>query len=423
MKLWQPFTQHAVTPPPPVVARAEGAYLYLADGRQLFDGISSWWVTTHGHSHPVIRAAIVAQSEKLSQTIFANFTHDAANEFADALSRIIDPKFARVFLSDSGSTAVEVAINMVVGTWFHRGQPQRHKIIAFENAYHGDTVGAASVGARSVFTRHGEPLLFEVLRVPSPAFAGAGSAEDAARCLEVLAQTLRTHENEIAAVMIEPLVQGAGGMKMYAPEILDEITRTAHAHDIFVVFDEVMTGFGRTGTMFAYQQCRELPDIIALAKGITGGFLPMAATLATQEIFDAFYSTDRARQLFYSTSYTGNALACAAAAANLRVWREENTLEKIAAINSWHQKFLPALNVQNPRIRGTIAAFEIGGDANYLAGIGAELHQFCMTRGIFIRPLGNTVYLLPPYCATEDDLKHCYETMAEFLSQNTLLAA
>jgi adenosylmethionine-8-amino-7-oxononanoate aminotransferase len=417
MKLWQPFTQHAVTPPPPVVARAEGAYLHLTDGRKLFDGISSWWVATHGHSHPVIHAAIAAQSEKLSQTIFANFTHDAANEFIDELSRVVDPKFARVFLSDSGSTAIEVAINMVVGTWYHRGQPQRHKIIAFDHAYHGDTVGAASVGARSVFTRHGEPLLFEVLRVPSP-------ANDPARCLEVLQQTLHAHENEIAAVIVEPLVQGAGGMKMYSPAVLDDITRTAHAHGAFVIFDEVMTGFGRTGTMFAYQQCCELPDIIALAKGITGGFLPMAATLATQEIFDAFCSTDRARQLFYSTSYTGNALACAAAAANLRVWREENTLEKITVINAWHQKFLPRLAVRNPRICGVISAFEIdGADNNYLAGIGAELYQFCMTRGIFIRPLGNTAYLLPPYCTTESDLEHCYDAIAEFLNRAEILAA
>jgi len=417
MKLWQPFTQHAVTPPPPVVARAEGAHLHLADGRKLFDGISSWWVATHGHSHPVIRAAIAAQSEKLSQTIFANFTHDAANEFTDELSRVVDPKFARVFLSDSGSTAVEVAINMVVGTWYHRGFPARHKIIAFDHAYHGDTVGAASVGARSVFTRHGEPLLFEVLRVPSP-------ADNPARCLEVLQQTLCAHENEIAAVIVEPLVQGAGGMRMYSPAVLDNITRTAHAHGAFMIFDEVMTGFGRTGTMFAYQQCRELPDIIALAKGITGGFLPMAATLATQEIFDAFYATDRARQLFYSTSYTGNALACAAAAANLRVWREENTLQKLSAINSWHQKFLPRLNVQNPRSCGTIAAFEITGDDNdYLAGIGAELNHFAMDRGIFLRPLGNTVYFLPTYCATESDLKNCYDVIGEFLNQTSARAA
>ena len=267
MQLWRPFTQHALAPPAPVIARAEGAYLFVEDGRKIFDGISSWWVTTHGHSHPVIAAAIAEQTARLSQTILANFTHDVVQTFMAEFRKFVAPQFEHLFLSDSGSTAVEVAIKMVVGAWYHRGSPKRYKIIAFDHAYHGDTVGTSSVGARGTFTRANEPLLFEVLRVPSP-------ADGAVACLEGLEHTFKTHRDEIAAVVIEPLVQAAGGMKFYAPDALDDITRMARKYGAFMIFDEVFTGFGRTGTMFAYQQCTELPDIIALSKGITGGFLP-----------------------------------------------------------------------------------------------------------------------------------------------------
>jgi len=412
MELWQPLTQHAMAPPPPVIVRAEGAYLYTADGRKIFDGISSWWVTTHGHSHLAIRAAIAVQAEKLSQTILANFMHDAVNNCISELGQVVDEKFAYTFLSDSGSTANEVALKMAVGAWHHRGQPQRYKIITFDHSYHGATLGATSLGARGVFSRPHEALLFEVLRVPSPAV-------DAAACLDSLKKIFAAHKNEIAAVIIEPLIQGAGGMKFYAPEILDEITRIARAKGAFVIFDEVMTGFGRTGMMFAYQQCKELPDIITLAKGITGGFLPMGATLASAEIFDTFYAQDKSRMLFHSTSYSGNALACAAVAANLKVWRDENTNAKLSAINAYHQKFLPRLKVHNPRICGTIAAFEIEGtNNNYLANIGQDLQEFCLTRGVLLRPMGNTMYIMPPYCTREPDLENCYDMLAEFLASH-----
>jgi adenosylmethionine-8-amino-7-oxononanoate aminotransferase len=370
-------------------------------------------VTTHGHGHPRLVAAVQAQTEKLCQTIFANFTHAAAEDFVQEMGRAA-AEFGHVFLSDSGSTANEVALKMALGAWHHRGHAARNKIIAFDHGYHGATLGATSLGARGVFSKPHEALLFDVIRLPSPAV-------DAEKCLDALKKLLAEKQNEIAALMIEPLVQGAGGMKFYAPAVLDSIVRAVQARDVIVIFDEVMTGFGRTGSLFAYQQCREVPDIITLAKGITGGLLPMGATLARREVFDAFYADDRARMLFHSTSYTGNALACAAAAENLRVWRDENTDEKLRQISAWHQQLLPSLGayaqVKNPRVLGTLAAFEIMGGANdYLADIGPRLMAFALERGVLLRPLGNTVYIMPPYCSTQADLEKVYAVLTDFIS-------
>lgn len=421
LNLWRPFTQHAIAADAPVVTHAEGAYLYQADGKKIFDAISSWWVTIHGHSEPHIASAIRAQTEKLSQIIMANFTHEAAQEFVHKLSHAVDPKFAHVFLSDSGSTAMEVAIKMAVGAHFHNGEAQRTKIIAFDHAYHGDTIGTSSVGARGVFTKPNEKLLYDVLRVPSP-------ADDAAACLKNLEVMLGALHDEIAAVVIEPLVQGSGGMKFYSADVLDQITLMTQRHGAYMIFDEVMTGFGRTGTMFAYQQCKILPDIIALAKGLTGGFLPMAATLATDEIFDAFYYEDRAKTFFHSTSYTGNALACAAAVANLELWESGTPQKNVDALAALQQKFLDEIAthpaVKNPRRCGTITAFEMeDASGNYLSDISPRLQKFSLERGILLRPLGNTLYVLPPYCTTEDDLENCYVVMREFMDQVTARAA
>ncbi len=414
MNLWRPFTQHALAPEAPVVARADGAYLYQADGTKIFDAISSWWVTTHGHSEPHIAAAIRAQTEKLSQIIMANFTHDAAQVFAHKLSHAVDPKFAHVFLSDSGSTAMEVAIKMAVGAHYHHDEPQRTKIVAFDHAYHGDTIGTSSMGARGVFTRPNEKLLYDVLRVPSP-------TDNPAECLKMLEVMLGALHEEIAAVVIEPLVQGSGGMKCYSADILDQITLMTQRHGAYMIFDEVMTGFGRTGTMFAYEQCKVLPDIVALAKGLTGGFLPMAATLTTQEIFDAFYFEDRAKTFFHSTSYTGNALASAAAVANLELWESGAPQKNIDALAAAQKTQLAEISkhpsVKNARQCGTIAAFEVEDAAgNYLSDISPRLQKFSLERGVLLRPLGNTIYVLPPFCTTAADLDHCYGVIKEFIN-------
>ena len=305
--IWHPFTQHALAPPPPLIARGEGALLITEDGRRILDGISSWWVTAHGHNHPRIMAAIRAQTEKLDQVIFANFTHQPAEDVAAALLKIVPPGLAHVFYSDSGSTAVEVALKMALGFWHNQGRP-RTKIIALEHAYHGDTIGTMAAGARGVFNAAYEPVLFDVVRLPFPAGRGC----DTLAALEEAAK-------DAAALIVEPLLLGSGGMLMYDAEILRKMKALCERHGTLFIADEVLTGFGRTGTLFACEQAGITPDILCLAKGLTGGSLPLAVTLATPAIFDAHYSEDRRKTFFHSSSFTANPIACAAAAANLAI--------------------------------------------------------------------------------------------------------
>ncbi len=307
--VWHPFTQHALADRPPLIARGEGAWLETADGGRILDAISSWWVITHGHRHPRIMAAIGAQAGQLDQVIFAGFTHQPAEDVAQALLAIAPRGLAHVFYSDSGSTAVEVALKMALGFWHNQNRP-RSRILALEHAYHGDTIGTMSAGARGVFNAAYAPLLFEVERLPFPA---AGREQETLAALRRLAPGA-------AALIVEPLILGAGGMLTYGADMLAEMRRICTESGTLFIADEVMTGFGRTGTLFACEQARITPDILCLAKGLTGGALPLAATLCTPEIFDAHYSTDRARTFFHSSSYTANPLACAAARANLEIW-------------------------------------------------------------------------------------------------------
>ena len=318
--IWHPFTQHALTPEIPLIARSEGAWLETDKGARILDAISSWWVITHGHRHPKITAAIKAQADRLDQVIFAGYSHQPAEDVARGLVEIAPPGLAHVFFSDSGSTAVEVALKMALGYWRAQTKP-RHRIIALEHAYHGDTIGAMAVGARGLFNAPYEPLLFDVQRLPFP----SGDGADTLAALEKLAPSA-------AALIVEPLLLGAGGMLTYAPDILARMKRICEKHGTLFIADEVLTGFGRTGTLFACEQAGVTPDILCLAKGLSGGVLPLAATLATKEIFAAHYSTDRSRTFFHSSSFTANPVACAAARANLEIWKTEPVAERIAAL-------------------------------------------------------------------------------------------
>ena len=408
--IWHPFTQHGLEEPIPLVTRADGAILHTADGGQVIDAISSWWVTTHGHNHPRIIAAIREQATALDQVIFAGWTHEPAEAVARGLIALLPPALTRVFFSDSGSTAVEVALKMALGFWAATGTP-RHRLLVLEHSYHGDTIGAMSVGERGVFNAPYAPLLFDVGTIPFPIGDGANSI--AALEAECAAGA--------AAFIVEPLVLGAGGMKMYPAHALTAMHATCARHGTLFIADEVMTGWGRTGTLTACEQAGVVPDILCLAKGLTGGSLPLAVTIASEPVFQAHWSTDRARMFYHSSSYTANPIACAAAAANLAIWREEPVLERIAALGASQQSHLDALaaahsSVRHPRRCGTIAAFEIEDAAGgYLSALAPRLMAFFRSKGVLLRPLGNTVYVMPPYCISATELGSVWSAIDEAL--------
>lgn len=405
--VWHPFFQHATEPPPPVIAHAEGARLTTADGQSLIDAISSWWVTTHGHRYPPIMAAIRDASENLDQIIFAGLTHAPAEQLASGLVDLAPAGLSRVFFSDSGSTAVEVALKMALGFWVHTGQP-RHRIAVMESSYHGDTIGTMSVGERGVFNAPYAPLMFDVARLPFPEGHGAATLT----AFEALAES-----GEVAALIVEPLVLGAGGMRMYPPAILSALAQIARQHEVLLIADEVMTGWGRTGTLWACDQAGVAPDILCTSKGLTGGSLPLAATLASEAMFAAHYSTDRSRTFFHSSSYTANPIACAAALANLAVWRDEPVRDRIALLASRQASHLANLEgdprFENPRQCGTIAALDLKVPAaGYLAEAGPRMRADFLARGVLLRPLGNTIYVLPPYGITEGELAQVWAAIA-----------
>ncbi|WP_311268768.1 adenosylmethionine--8-amino-7-oxononanoate transaminase [Sphingobium sp. WCS2017Hpa-17] len=416
--VWHPFTQHGLNEPIPHVVRAQGATLHLADGSTLIDAISSWWVTTHGHCHPRIAAAIAQQAGQLDQLIFAAYTHEPAEEVARGLIAIApraegQPELKHVFYSDSGSTAVEVALKMALGYWHNLAldglAESRSRILVLEHSYHGDTIGAMSIGERGVYNAAWQPLLFDVGTIPFPA-----SGQEQA-CLDALEAACA---DKPAAFIVEPLLLGAGGMLLYSPVLLRDMAAICRKHGVLFIADEVMTGWGRTGTLFACEQAGIVPDIMAVAKGITGGAIPLAATLATAPIFDAHLSTDRARLFYHSSSYTANAIACAAAAANLAIWREEDVLGRIAQLADGIATRLGTLATHpafaNARQLSTIAAIDlIAADAGYLSDLAPRLRAFFLERGLLLRPLGNTIYLMPPYCLDADQLDRLFAALAE----------
>jgi adenosylmethionine---8-amino-7-oxononanoate aminotransferase len=412
--VWHPFTQHAVQPEATLIAKGAGAWLETADGRRIFDAISSWWVVTHGHCHPHIVQAIKDQADRLDQVIFAGFTHEPAEKLARRLVALTPPGLEYVFFSDSGSTSVEVALKMALGFWRHRAE-KRTGILALEGAYHGDTIGGMSVGERGVFNAPYDPLLFDVTRLPFPS---AGREDATLNALEAACGA-----GGVAALIVEPLILGAGGMLIYTSEVLSEMKRLCEAHGVLFIADEVMTGWGRTGTLFACEQAGVTPDIACYSKGLTGGSLPLAVTLCRADIFDAHYSTDRSRTFFHSSSYTANPIACAAALANLEIWANEPVLERVAAIARLHserlQRFRDDRRFENVRQIGTIAALDIvSNDAGYLAAIGPRLYQDFLSRNLLVRPLGNTIYIMPPYCSGESELGLVYDAILDIADES-----
>jgi adenosylmethionine-8-amino-7-oxononanoate aminotransferase len=425
LHLWHPFTQEGVDPPPLSVRGGKGVFLETQDGRQILDAISSWWVNIHGHAHPAIAEAVAKQAARLEHVLFAGFSHEPAEELAARLGKIIPPPLRHVFFSDDGSTAVEVALKLALQFWQNSGREKKRRIVALENAYHGDTLGAMSVSDDSPFTAAFESLRIPVLRTHSAYCAhcpvGLTRATCHIECLDKLERLLSEQGNEIAAVIVEPLLQGAGGMIVHPEEFLSGVRRLTAAHDVLLIADEVLTGFGRTGRMFACERAAVVPDLMCVAKGLTGGFLPLAATFATDRIHDAFTGGDRSRAFFHGHSYTANPIACAAANASLEVFESEPVFDRIAAIEKVHAGRLPAFaahrSVADVRSIGTVAAIELKvPDAGYLSSLRPRLYAFFLSRGVLLRPLGNVVYILPPYVITPDQLNFVYDVIQDSLA-------
>lgn len=415
--VWHPFTQAATAPTPLEVVGAKGPYLELKDGSRILDIISSWWTNLHGHSHPSIAKAIGEQAAKLDHVIFAGCTHPLAVELAERIIQMTPPGLARVFYSDNGSTSVEVGLKMAFQYWLNKGRPNKQEFISFEHAYHGDTIGAMSVGDPSEFVAPFRPLLFDVHHVPTP---DRNNAEDA--CLEKLKSLLAQRSEHIAAMIVEPMVQGAGGMRIQTPAFLAGVAKLCREHDVLLIADEVMTGFGRTGTLFACEHAQVTPDILCMAKGLTGGVIPLAATIATEEIFQAFWSDDTHRAFLHGHSFTANPITCAAAMASLDLIEQNDVLNQVAEIETVYKARLPRFSdnpkVQEVRWLGCIGVIELKpstGEGGYYDTVGVSLKEEFLRNGILLRPLGNVIYTLPPYVTPPAELHRVFDLLEELL--------
>ena len=409
--LWPPFTQLATAAPAQRIVSGEGALLFRDGAPPLIDAISSWWVTLHGHGHPVMAAAIAEQAHRLEQVIFADFTHEPAEQLAERLSRITG--LERLFFSDNGSTAVEVALKIACQWWHNQGTP-RHQIVAFDGAYHGDTFGAMAVGERNLFSEPFDDKLFPVARVPWPHTWWGDETIEAKEqaALDCLEQQLQT---PTAAVILEPLLQGAGGMAMVRPRFVQEVAKRVKQSQALLIADEVLTGFGRTGDWFASHRAGIQPDLMALSKGLTGGCLPMGVTMASERIFQGFIGQDPSLTLWHGHSFTANPLGCAAANASLNLLEANpNAFQDFEARHRPHLERLQGHpKVSRCRLLGTVAAFDLAvdGTAGYLNPAGPTVKKLTMTHGVFLRPLGQVVYLLPPLCISDEQLQRCYEAI------------
>jgi adenosylmethionine---8-amino-7-oxononanoate aminotransferase len=396
--IWHPYTALDEIDPPLHVVRAQDEFLYLADGRVLIDAISSWWTILHGHRHPLLMAALAEAARQFDHIQFAGLTHQPAVELAELLLATMPWKGGRVFYSDDGSTAVEVALKMAHQFWRHQGERGRTRFIGFEGGYHGDTVGAMAVGRDPVFTGPFQQLLFESSIVPlSP---------------EALEEELQRWAGQIAAVIVEPLVQGAGGMRMHSPQTLRELFAITRRHGVPFIADEVMTGGCRTGSLWAFQSAQIQPDLVCTGKTLAGGILPLAATLVSPAVIQAFRSADRSKAFFHGHSFTAHPLACAVAVAN---WRQLLPSASTAVMEAvWRGRLLPLASlpgVREVRIRGSVAAVELAAEGGYLAEAGGRMRRVCIEHGVLCRPLGNVLYTIAPLQTTLASLERIAQAM------------
>lgn len=422
--IWHPFTQHATERDPIPVTQATGATLYREDGREILDLISSWWTCIHGHGHPALVQALAEQAAQLDHVMFAGFTHSPATRLAQALTARLPGGLSRVFFSDDGSTAVEVALKLAYQYWCNRGDEDRNLFLAFDGGYHGDTLGAMSLGRGSGFFSLFQNLMYEVNTLPYPATWQGDTDVEAreAEALSALKQNLHERGDHIAAIIMEPMLQGAGGMRMCRPEFVAAVTETAREAGVLVVFDEVATGFGRTGTLFACEQAGVAPDIICLSKGLTAGMLPMSLTVTREDIYEGFLGEGFDKALAHGHSFTANPLACAVALRSLQLFDEENTLDRIRHVGLRHGEMLRNLDehrrVRAPRQCGTVLAFDLHDESEgYKSKESEMLRDWFLEQGLNIRPLGSTLYLMPPYCITDAELSRAYDGLMEGLER------
>ncbi|MBI3940351.1 MAG: adenosylmethionine--8-amino-7-oxononanoate transaminase [Acidobacteria bacterium] len=425
--VWHPYTQMQTALAPLPIVRGKGVYLYTEDKRRLLDGISSWWVNIHGHSHPKLNEALAAQARELEHVLFAGCTHRPAVELAERLTALLPAGLTRVFYSDNGSTAVEVAIKMAWQYWQNRGDSGRRLFLALRYAYHGDTVGAMSASGDSVFTQPFAGLLFRVARAHAPYCyrcpLGLERAACQIDCLGELERLLQEEKAQVAAVIVEPMLQGAGGMIVWPAEFLAGVRRLCDRYGTLLIADEVLTGFGRTAKMFACEHARVRPDIICLSKALTGGYLPLAATVTTDSVYGAFLSDDRRKTFFHGHSYTANPLACAVALASLELFGVEGRLQRVQALENQLRRRLEPLrtlpHVGDVRVIGGVGVVELVQDkqapaaGGYLDRIGPELAAEFLRRGLLLRPLGNVIYFMPPYVITDAEVDWAVDQIAE----------
>lgn len=410
--IWHPFTSLTGSPEPLLIERAEGIYLYTHDGRKIMDAISSWWVNLHGHSHPVIAEAIAQQAKKLEHVIFAGFTHEPAIRLSEKLLSILPDTFSKIFYSDNGSTAVEVALKMAMQYWHNQGI-ERKTIIALEGSYHGDTFGAMAVGDRSVFTTPFSEYLFAVEFIPFPSEENKEST---------IAQFENLIESgTVAAFIYEPLVQAAGGMRMYPKNVLNRLLELARKKNVIRIADEVFTGFGRTGKLLASDHLPENPDLITLSKGLTGGTLPLGVTAVSEKIVSVFHTSELNKTFFHGHSFTANPIACAAANASFDLLMSRACQQNIIRISEQHNFIAGELRafpgVKEVRTLGTILAIELKSteSTSYTNSLREKIYSHFLKENILLRPLGNTFYVIAPYSITEAELNHLYRSIRKFL--------
>jgi len=431
--IWHPFTQMKdhETDEPIIIEKGKGVYIWDKKGNKYIDGISSWWVNVLGHSHPRINEALRVQAEKIEHVLLAGFTHEPAIELAERLINLTPPELTKVFYSDNGSTAVEVALKMAYQYWLQSGFSDKNKFIALKNSYHGDTLGAVSVGGVDVYHKLYRPLLFDVFQADSPYCYRCPAGQDQKscniECINSVEQILEKHADEIAGIIVEPLVQGAGGMIIYPPEYLVKLKKLCEKYNILFIDDEVAMGFGRTGKMFAFEHTNIVPDIVCVAKGITAGYLPLSATLATDKIYQAFYDDyNKLKTFFHGHSFTGNPLAAAIAVENLKIFEEEKIIEsiqpKIKCLKACLEKFRDIECVGDVRHIGMIGAVEIVKNKTtkepyaFEERIGYKIYKEALKLGAIVRPLGSVIYFMPPYIITEEELQRLTDIAVKALN-------